>query len=376
MTPRTPSLRKVNTLIVILLLCLTFTLTRPAFADPPWTITEGRDAVSLFEMPKDGNTYQLSRAYYDAVNKRFLLDMLVGPAATVNISGRKAILVLDPNTRKSFWAAQRPNLSDARYIFPLPPAGTTMFLNSALNRLVGTQNFVQPFGRLEAVLRASEQKYSKMTMLKNYDNPGNLVSKTFGKGEITWTIRDYQRKPLFALKEEYEANSHDYAGFWTPDGQYFFMILPGNVYLTMGAFPVEVMDIMLQSHLDDVRDRVRDEIRLDDRMLAGEISPDEHYGQPYINLINRLGNCGELETLTGKITDLTLHPPGSLQNFGFPYPAGKHLIFDFKSEKDSGTLKANIITYQKEEDAFGKYKEWLQTIVILNTSGVTTVTCP
>ncbi len=69
-----------------------------------------------------------------------------GPAETVNISGRKALLVLQPDTRKSFWAAQRPDLSLAKYIFPLPPAGTTMFLNSALTRMVGTQNFTQPFG--------------------------------------------------------------------------------------------------------------------------------------------------------------------------------------------------------------------------------------
>ena len=360
--------------LVVFILCLT--LTTPAFAAHPWTITDGKDAVSLFEMPKDGNTYQLSRVYYDAVNKRFLLETLVGSAATVNISGRKALLVLDPNTKKSFWAAQRPNLSLAKYIFPLPPAGTTMFVNSGLTRMVGTQNFTQPFGRLEAVLRTSEQKFSKMTMLKNYADPGNLVSKTFGLGQATWTIRDYERKTLFSLKEDYEDNSHDYAGFWTPDGQYFFMILPGHVYLTMGPFRTDVMDMVLQFQLDQIRDNVRDEIKLDDRMLAGEISSEEHYGMPYINLINRLARCGELQAMSGKITDLTLHPPGSLQNFGFPYPAGKHLIFDFKSENDSGTLKANIITYQREEDALSKYKEWLQTIVIINKSGTTYVTCP
>jgi hypothetical protein len=360
------------------LLCLI--LSTPASADilaaHPWTIITGKDAVSLFEMPKDGNTYQLSRVYYDAVNKRFLLDMLAGPAATVNINGRKALLVLEPNTKKSFWAAQRPNLSLAENIFPLPPAGTPMFLNSALTRMVGVQNFTQPFGRYEAVLRSSEQKYSRLTTLKNYDNPGQMISKTFGNGEVTWTIRDADRKPLFVLKETYTDNSHDYAGFWTPDGEYFFMILPGNVFLTMGSFPTDVMDIMLRARLDDVRDNVRDEIKLDDRMLSGEISSDEHYGQPYINLINRIAHCGELESLSGKVTDLTLHPPGSLQNFGFPYPAGKHLLFDFKSEKDSGLLKANIITYQKEEDAFGKYKEWLQTIVVINKTGTTYVTCP
>lgn len=364
-------------MIRYLVLILSLFIATPAYATQPWTITKGKEVVSLFEMPKDGNTYQLSRIYYDAANKRFLIDMLAGPAETVNISGRKGLLVLDPNTKKSFWAAQRPNnLSTAQNFFPLPPAGTEMFMNSALTRVLGAQNFTQPFGNYESVIRSSEQKYTTQTTLKNYNHPGQLLTKTFGNGEITWTIRDGARTPVFVLKETYTENSHDYAGFWTPDGLYFFMVMPDNVFLTMGPFPTDVMDIMLKSRMEDERDNVRDEIKLDDRMLAGDIGSDEHYGLPYIHMINRIANCGELQALTGKVTDLTLHPPGSLQTFGFPYPGGKRMVFDFKAEKENGQLKANIITYMKEDEGFSKYKEWLQVVTVIDKTGTTYIGCP
>lgn len=351
-------------------------------ADHAWDVTDGKDKSTIYEIPvTPGTVSSIARIYYDVLEQQFLIDVATAPAGLKSnqpANPQHQMLIITPATGATVWRQVNPVALAANNIFVLPPHGVSLLMSSQLLRATGNQTVEQPFGKFKTRLMLLENSYIKKTIESGL--PGGKdkgwIEQTFGYGGVIWSIFDDSNKIVFSMRENFTDNSGTYTGAWSPDGLYQFIVAPDNAFIIAGPFATDTSPMLVVSRLSTEHEKKAHEVELDNQYADGRISAEDRYGAPYKYIIDKIRHCPMVFTQTGYIKNLNLRGPENAAPFGNPETIGRHFLFAYTADNNSGMIEASGPTPEGWNAMSGAWTAYLESITIRHDQKVSYVRCP
>lgn len=364
--------------IAAFILCLTMVQTTVQAKEyAPWRVSDGKDIVKLFDMPpKDGTVFLTTQVYYDVKTRSFLLDVSKIPQSVTRLTKQNKadylLHVITPDAGRSYWlSAQQAPSAFTNIVVPIDmyEADSVIFAGSRMLRTNGGESYDQPFGSLRVKTFIEEDRS--------------------GKGQIGLKVVNKAGDILFTLTEDYIGDSRDYHAYWSPDGRYVYINLPG--YSTT-AKPGE-LSVMNSDHfmvagpfdtkqpMQVITERVRTQKAKHDKLpVQIPVNMEElnqRYGHLFDSVKTKIMECENIKRKIGRITDLSLDHPNNVMGFGETNVIGLHFILSFEnSAGESGKLQSSVLFPQNHQQYQDKYKKQLETVALQIDYGSYYVECP
>lgn len=372
----------------------------------PWTVAGDKDLWREYRIPDSEQTRFFHKGYYYSPETRqfyihSIMQKAEDPIRNLSVPDNRNVTELffriDPHTGDSGWVAEMV-LTDRLY--KLRDYSKEVFISSSLMRNNGkvfemSSDRAQPFGQYRLTRRLSEEPYSRERpstgMVPVPHIPGGpTYTEHLGRGFVSLEIRDEVQLAWFTLEDEYEDNSKEYSAWWSPDGRYVFIKLPGelpesgpvgiireNRFIVAGPFAVstaadEILAALKAKKVALNRKRDRNEFKR--RYRKGEITADQYYGPVYTIARQKILGCSEVLNETGSIKSLKFKDV--VLNFGNPEIVGKSFTFSYEAERGKGSFFVTELHPGHMKKWGEKYRDYLETIDIRTGSETVFAHCP